>query len=382
MVIIREALQDRGLLRELDQPIDVCAFLTPNWFASVMGTGIVANAAALLPLQFPGLRVFGTIVWAIASAVLIALLVGTFIHWTRYRKNALKHHLNPVMAQFYGAPPMAMMTVGLGTLLLGQDVIGMQAALVIDWVLWLAGTALGLFVAVAIPYLTMTRHSISGDAAFGGWLMPLVSPMVSATTGAALIPHVPEGQLRLTMLLACYAMFGMSLIGSCIIITLLWSRLMYFGIGDSQMIPTMWIVLGPLGQSITAANVLAGVANLALPDPYSNAFMVMGLVYGIAAWGFTALWFTLVTAITFSKWRKGRKFALTWWSFIFPVGTCVTGTIDLSDRAESSVLDFIATTLYFGLVIAWALVARRTVIGAWTGRLFLPPPAPAAQPAL
>ncbi|WP_459167277.1 SLAC1 family transporter, partial [Mycolicibacterium diernhoferi] len=35
----------------------------PNWFSSVMGTGIIAVAGATLPLQPPGLRVFTEIVW-------------------------------------------------------------------------------------------------------------------------------------------------------------------------------------------------------------------------------------------------------------------------------------------------------------------------------
>ncbi len=45
-----------GLLDDLDRPGDVFARLGPNWFASVMGTGIVATAAAGLPVPWPGLR--------------------------------------------------------------------------------------------------------------------------------------------------------------------------------------------------------------------------------------------------------------------------------------------------------------------------------------
>ena len=53
-----------------------------------------------------------------------------------------------------------------------------------------------------------TRYEISPDAAFGGWLMPVVPPMVSAANGALLIPYAGSSQGRLTLLLACYAMFG------------------------------------------------------------------------------------------------------------------------------------------------------------------------------
>jgi hypothetical protein len=44
--------------------------------------------------------------------------------------------------------------------------------------------------------------------------MPVVPPMVSAANGALLIPHVGSAQGRLTLLLACYAMFGISLFAS------------------------------------------------------------------------------------------------------------------------------------------------------------------------
>ncbi|PRC49893.1 C4-dicarboxylate ABC transporter, partial [Mycobacterium sp. ITM-2017-0098] len=35
-------------------------YLGPNWFASVMGTGIVATAGASLPVHVPGLRGFAS----------------------------------------------------------------------------------------------------------------------------------------------------------------------------------------------------------------------------------------------------------------------------------------------------------------------------------
>ena len=68
-----------GLFKDLERPGDVFRDIGPNWFASVMGTGIVANAAAVLPLQVPGLRVFATAVWGLAAAMLVALIAA----WVR-----------------------------------------------------------------------------------------------------------------------------------------------------------------------------------------------------------------------------------------------------------------------------------------------------------
>jgi tellurite resistance protein TehA-like permease len=103
----------------------------------------------------------------------------------------------------------------------------------------------------------MTTHDIKPDSAVAGWLMPVVPPMVSASDGALLIPHLPEGQPRLGMLMACYAMFGISLFATLFIVPQVWQRLVQHKTGAAANVPTVWIVLGPLGQSITAANLLA-----------------------------------------------------------------------------------------------------------------------------
>jgi tellurite resistance protein TehA-like permease len=91
-----------------------------------MGTGIVANAAATLPVHVHGLRTFAEAVWA--------------------------------------------------------------------------------FAAISIPYLMFIQHDIEPDAAFGGWLMPVVPPMVSAAAGALLIGDIAPGSGRQTLLYGCYAM--------------------------------------------------------------------------------------------------------------------------------------------------------------------------------
>jgi Voltage-dependent anion channel len=101
-----------GLLRDLDRPADVFAHLGPNWFASVMGTGIVATAAATLPIQWPGLHGFAAAIWVLCALWLITLTGAEVAHWARHRSAALGHARNPVMVQFYGAPPMALLTVG------------------------------------------------------------------------------------------------------------------------------------------------------------------------------------------------------------------------------------------------------------------------------
>ncbi len=372
-----------------DRPTPV-SYLGPNWFASVMGTGIVATAGASLPVHVPGLRTFALVVWVAAALWLVVLSAATVAHWVRNPTVARSHVRNPQMAHFYGAAPMALLTVGAGALLVGKDLIGDRAAVDLAWVLWAAGTVGGLFTAMSIPFLMFTQYRVEADAAFGGWLMPVVPPMVSAATGAMLIPHMAPGTGQVTMLYGCYAMFGMSLVASLIIITMIWSRLALYGTSGTARVPTLWIVLGPLGQSITVAGLLGTDAVLAVDENMADAMSAFAVLYGVPVWGFAVLWIAIATSLTTRTLRRGMPFALTWWSLTFPVGTFVTGTTQLALHTDLPAFEVAAAIAYVGLLVTWFLVAVRTFRGGRQGVLFATPAAgpiraqkdpPAADPA-
>ncbi len=330
--------------------------LGPSWFAAVMGTGIVANAAVTLPRSSHMLRTAATVVWLGAALLLVLLAVGYL------RQRALRSHAgDPVTAQFFGAPPMALLTVGSGALLLGRPLIGTGTALDVAWVLWSLGTVLGLVTACTVPYLMVTRHRFTPDAAFGGWLMPVVPPMVSAATGALLVPHAPAGQPRLALVLGCYAMLGLGLVAALLVLAMIYGRLVHHEAPTGTVVPTVWIGVGALGQSVTALGALAAVAPSALPALYARGAEVFALLGGIVVWGFAMLWVALATGLTVRTIRAGLPFAPTWWSFIFPVGACVTATSALAARTGSEMFAWIAVAFYGLLVIAWVVVSGHSL---------------------
>jgi C4-dicarboxylate transporter/malic acid transport protein len=365
-----------GFLSELEGA-PAFGYIGPNWFASVMGTGIVAIALAGLPFHVPGATAAAVGVWGLSVVVLLAVTAATLTHLGAHPTVARGHLDDPVMSHFYGAPAMGLMTVGAGTLLVGEQVIGAGPALVVDTVLWTLGTILGVVTAVLVPYKAFTSHDVRADSAFGGWLMPVVPPMVSAATGALLIPHLPAGQAQQTLFLLCWMFFGLTLLASLVMITFIWNRLLRHGIGAAGAVPTLWIVLGPLGQSVTAAHHLGQVAPAVLPRPYGEAFHAFTLVYGFPVLGFALMWMVIAIALTVRTAREGLPFSLTWWSFTFPVGTVVTGTSGLALVTGLVVLQVLAGVLFAGLLLAWAVVFVRTLHGVHRGRLLVAPtPAP------
>ena len=120
------------------------------------------------------------------------------------------------------------------------------------------------------------------------------------------------------------------------------------------------------------------MAHDALPAPYATALRMLGVLYGVPVWGFAVLWTAIAATITLRTARRHLPFSLTWWSFTFPVGTCVTATTTLAVQTGSVVLRVAAAVWYAALVAAWLTVALRTAHGTVRGTLLLPPP---AQPA-
>lgn len=352
------------------------AHITPNWFAAVMGTGIVATSAIGVAGDLWAVRGFATAIWLLAAVLLVVITAAFSVHWVRHPMQARRYAADPVMIQFYGAIPMALLTVGAGTITVGSSILGTDAAVVVDAALWSVGTLAGVCTAIAVPLLMMTRHRRRSDlVALPAWLMPVVPPMVSATTGALLVDHVPAGQWRVSFLLLCYLLFGLSLFLGLITLSMIYGRLVYGTVPTGCAAPTIWITLGVIGQSITAANSLAAHADSALAwyssDSHTIAtgLRVFGIGYGVAATGLGVVMFALAAAVTVHNIRRSMPFALTWWSFTFPIGTCVTGLAALGTALDSTMFRIAAALLLGVFVTAWTTVFTRTVAAVLDGRL-------------
>lgn len=332
---------------------------TPAYFTAVMGTGILASSTHTLPMIAGPLAPLATVMWIIDCALLVAVTGTGIAFYTRDLSRLERHLLDPATAPFFGAAAMGILSAGNATLVVGADMIGVPAARAVDLALWFAGTVVGVLAAAAVPMLAFTRHRVPTNAASPVWLLPVVAPMVSAATGAQLIDHVSPHAGRL-LALACFAQFGATSLAAVLVVAAVWSRLALHGHVDPNAAPSLLIVLGPLGQSVTTAVALALHAPTSLGVD-RDTLTAFALLFGVPVMGFALLWIAIAVGILIDSTRKGIDFSLGWWAFTFPVGTCVTGATGLAGLTHEGLVSWLAVALWFALATGWTLAATGTM---------------------
>lgn len=344
-----------------------------------MGTGIVGVAAHTLPVQVAGLGVLATASWLLAAALLVAVVGLNVAQILQHPHVAKAHLLDRRTAPATGTMAMAFLTVGTVTMLVGASPLGLGVARSIDVALYAVGTLLGLATTVGVPVLLITRRNHGGHPDVAAtWLLPVVPPMVSAAAGGILAQHLPFGPARSALVVWSLFLFGLSLIAALLMITALWARLLLHGAEPDAAAPSLWVVLGPLGQGATALSTIALASVGTLAAPYPEGLAVVALVGGTTLLGFAGLWAVLSAILTGQAARRHVPFHLGWWSFTFPVGTCVTGLSALASRVDLAPLRALAVLSFVALLTAWLVVFAQTVRHLRAGALVSPlAPAPA-----
>jgi tellurite resistance protein TehA-like permease len=323
-----------------------------------MGTAIIANGAHALPLGGAAQEAAAGI-WLLALLLLVTL--GTVRLAARRLPDRIRALDDPSTAVFLGCPPMALLAVGGGALGAGTHLLGGGALpVLLGAALWITGAVYAVAVAVLVPRLLAVRHRLDRADSLPTWLLPVVAPMVAAAVGPALIPHLPPGLARHAMLALCTALFAGSLLGVLALLPGVLGRLRHGGPLPMALVPTMFLILGPLGQSATAAAQFAGA------DSRLHGF---ALVYGVTAIGVAILWLGVAGTVTVRALRGGMPFAMTWWGYTFPVGTCVTGAAGLWRLTGQNAFLALALALFALLLTAWAVVCARTLGGLRSGTL-------------
>ncbi|KAJ1305294.1 hypothetical protein OPQ81_000318 [Rhizoctonia solani] len=179
-------------------------------------------------------------------------------------------------------------------------------------------------------YVMITRQNHSLQALTAVWLLPAVTPIVPATTGAllarAILPFSPS-HTAITLFVASALLFlGMGL--TSMILPLYMLRLVTEGLPPKTMIISKFLPVGPCGQGgmafVIIGQVFAEMAqqrtstNLLLAEP--QPWILLGICCGFFLWTF-GIWWTLLSLLAIYESFRSQppKFAVGFWGMVFPL---------------------------------------------------------------
>ena len=356
---------------------------TPNWFTVTMGTGALSLTLNQFPWPVPGLHAVAVGLW-IANIALFTIFSAVYgARWIVFPKEARLIFRHPVMSMFFGAIPMGLATIVNGFLAFGPALIG-PSAISIAHGLWWADAAMSILCGVAIPYFMFTRQEHELGKLTAVWLLPIVASEVAAASAGLLAPHLAAPEAFLVLILG-YVLWACSVPLAMSVLVLLFLRLALHKLPERDMGVSAWLALGPIGTGalgllVLGADAPAIFAAQGLASAGDVAFGI-GLIGGLAMWGYGVWWLALAALKTIRYLREGLPFNLGWWGFTFPLGVYCLATLALARVTGLTFFSLAGGALVLCLAVFWTIVAARTLGGAWRRTLFVAPCLRAFAPA-
>ncbi|MGV8966550.1 MAG: hypothetical protein ACOH2F_09735 [Cellulomonas sp.] len=346
--------------------------LHPGWFASVMGTSILAVATYNNPGDLDALRGLahglGSGLAVLAYALGAVLSVAYAVRWVRYRDAALADLRHPVLGAMLATVPGGLLVLAVMTAVVGPTLLPAGAITPVISVLAIVGSILALVLSVAFA-MTQFVGALPVASVNGGWLIPPVVAIIIPMALARLVPDAGSGTARLLLVIG-YAAYGLGLMLFLLVLGLLYDRLVLHPLPPAPLAPTLWIALGPVGVGVLAPLALARAGEPTFGASASTVMMI-ALLLGTALWGFGLWWITMAITLLARYLRAGPvPFHLGWWAFTFPLGAFTVATFTLGRTWEVPAIEGIGVALYLLLAAFWGVVTTRTAGATRTGRIW------------
>ena len=356
---------------------DAIRYFHPAWFASVMGTGILAVATHHADSVVPGLEGLAVALWLLTAALCTVLIVPWVARWIVFPGDAWADTAHPTRGPFYSTLPIGVLVLGVSFASIGSGHMDAEVATRVAQWLWIAGTVLAFAFGVVVPYRWFTSPSVPLENVNGGWFIPPVANIVVPAAAAPLIATWGSDEACKAACILAFAFFGIGFLLFVVVGVLLVGRLIQNALPEAHLAPTLWIGLGPIGVGSLA---LARLSMTATPvfGAYAAESQVLLRLAALGLWGFGLWWLAIAIALTIHYLRRPFPFAMSWWAFTFPLGAYTVATFLLGDAYEAGYLTAFGFALWLLLTGFWAVVFARTIGGTYSGSLLKAPPPVAA----
>ncbi|EGC49022.1 tubulin gamma chain [Histoplasma capsulatum var. duboisii H88] len=273
---------------------------TPSWFTVNMGTGIVSILLFNLPYNGVWLYWISVVIFGLNTILFSTFLTISILRYTLWPEIwgvMLKHQ---VQSLFIGTFPMGFSTIVSMISLVCSPVWGNWVQIV-TWALWIVDSVISLACAVGFPFMLMIPgRQTDLPSMTAVWLLPVVSTIVAASTGAVVADYLPTPQLSLWTIIASYILWGLGILFSMIILAVYFKRLALYKLPPKAMIVSTCIPLGPMGQGGFVILKLGVDAkkffplNNTLDATAGDVFYAVGFMIALILWGMPSQFFKVL----------------------------------------------------------------------------------------
>ncbi len=318
-------------------------------FGSILGTGgLLLASKHFLPWIVQPLTLFLLGLFLLFSGILLAKAIS----YPSAVKNELQH---PLPGNFYALQPISAVIISI--LCMHLLPYGIDVGLLIY------GTALIFALTVYLPYHFFSNMNVSLSQLHGGWFITPVATIL--VTDAVLLYPLNEVNIIISLVF-----FGIGSMLFLLILAVLFFRLLSHDLPPAELAPTNYIMLAPIGILIVDVIQISG----SIGQYYGSDLTTLAMALGVILWGF-GLWAALVNLLMIVKYaRKGMRFHIGWWSYVFPTAAFTLASLDLSFHMP--LFGSISAVLYVILVFVTVLVAAGSLFKIFRTRPRIPAKAP------
>ncbi len=326
-----------------------------------MGTGILSTLLGLQSDSTHALLAPAAVLLGIGWVALVALTAAYATRIARDRTALTSTLSDPAVVPLWGTVSMGLLAIGAATLTVAPRVVPAweHAAVAVDGTLWLLGTLIGLAATFGFAALIVTRGLNDPKPAWG---LAVVPPMVSSTTAEALVPHLASPPLRVALVMTGLACFFVALGFAALIFLLAYRHHARVEPLPLAAAASAWIPLGVVGQSMAAAQAMAGQADGFLTGDGSRAIHVLADAYGFLMLAAAVPVVAFAVRTTLRGFARRMPFSPGWWALTFPIGTLVLGSRLLGASTGLGVVTAVSHASLATLACTWTLCAVAT---AW-----------------
>ncbi|KAI2713043.1 hypothetical protein CBS147354_7854 [Penicillium roqueforti] len=221
---------------------------TPAWFSVNMGTGITSILLNTLPYNGRWLYWISIVIFCLNIFLFAIFLTITTLRYVLYPKIFYLMVTHPAQSLFLGTLPMGLATIVNMFCFVCVPAWGEWAAY-FAWAMWIADAVISVLTCFGVPFIVMTRTAnVELRATGAAWLLPIVSCVVAAATGAIVADVLPNPQYALGTIVASYILWGVGVPLALMVMVIYLMRLMLHKLPPKALIVSTFLPLGPLGQ--------------------------------------------------------------------------------------------------------------------------------------